>query len=298
MTRITCALAAVLSLVFTPLDAQNFLQKGIDAYEVGDFARAIKELTPLADQGDVNALNLLGYLHESGQGVPQDYVKAMRLYRLAADQGFAIAQNNLGTMYVEGRGTPKNYPQALKWYRLAADQGDARGQSNLGYMYYFGEGVPLDYNEAFKWSRLAAEQGYARAQARLGYMYRSGEGVAQDYAEGTKWYRLAAEQGHVKAQKTYCDGWLSDRLSDRFWKMASLQMVSDCFNYGADVNAKNDDGDTPLMVAIRLNNRAIATVLLEAGADLNTRNEDGNTSFHFAAEKAKKPEFLTVLLEA
>ena len=247
MTRITCALAAVLSLAFTPLDAQNFLQKGIDAYEVGDYARAIKELTPLADQGDVDALNILGYLHESGQGVPQDYVKAMSLYRLAADQGFAIGQNNLGTMYLKGQGVPKNYPQALKWYRLAA------------------------------------EQGYARAQAELGYMYRSGEGVAQDYAEGMKWYRLSAEQGHVNAQKKYCDGWLSGRLSDRLWKMASLQMVSDCFNYGADVNARNEDGDTPLhSAATESKNPEFLTVLLEAGADGRAINERGKTPFQDA----------------
>ena len=50
MTRITLILAAVLSLAFTPVAAQDF-QKGLAAYQAGDYAAALQEWTPLAEAG-------------------------------------------------------------------------------------------------------------------------------------------------------------------------------------------------------------------------------------------------------
>ena len=81
-----------------------------------------------------------------------------------AEGGDAEAQNNLGFMYYYGEGVPQDYKEATKWYRLSAEQGNAMAQYNLGNSYYNGEGVPQDYKEAVKWQRKAAEQGYANDQ--------------------------------------------------------------------------------------------------------------------------------------
>ncbi len=51
-----------------------------------------------------------------------DYATALREWRPLAEQGSAIAQNNLGLMYSEGLGVPKDYAQAHKWYNLAASR--------------------------------------------------------------------------------------------------------------------------------------------------------------------------------
>ena len=48
-----------------------------------------------------------------------------------ADQGDAIAQYNVGFMYDTGNGVPENDAEAVKWYRKAADQGLAKAQFNL-----------------------------------------------------------------------------------------------------------------------------------------------------------------------
>ena len=45
-----------------------------------------------------------------GQGVPQDYSKALKWTRKAADQGDLTAQFGLGLMYELGKGTPQNNP--------------------------------------------------------------------------------------------------------------------------------------------------------------------------------------------
>ncbi len=74
--------------------------EGVAAYQRGDYATAIRELRPLAEQGDANAQLFLGIMYENGQGVPQDYAEAVKWYRKAAEQGLANAQYNLGLLHV------------------------------------------------------------------------------------------------------------------------------------------------------------------------------------------------------
>ena len=131
-----------------------------------------------------------------------DYARALREWRPLAEQGHAKSQNKLGIMYRRGRGVPQDYAEAVKWYRKAAVQGFASAQKNLGFMYRKGRGVPQDYTEAAKWYRRAAKQGHAKAQLNLGTMYRKGLGVPQDSAAAARWYRRAADQGHAMAQNT------------------------------------------------------------------------------------------------
>ena len=46
-------------------------QKGLTAYESGDFATALREWTPLAEQGHASAQSNLGNGYNKGQGVIQ-----------------------------------------------------------------------------------------------------------------------------------------------------------------------------------------------------------------------------------
>ena len=121
-------------LVGNPAFSADF-QKGVDAAQKGDFATALKEWKPLAEQGDAYAQFNLGLMYHEGKGVPQDYKTAVKWYRLAAEQGNASAQSNLGFMYRKGQGVPQDDKTAVKWYRLAAEQGNSDAQGNMGVMY-------------------------------------------------------------------------------------------------------------------------------------------------------------------
>ncbi len=94
--------------------------EGVAAAKRGDYATALREWRPLAEQGNANAQLLLGTMYDEGLGVTQDYAEAMKWYRKAAEQGHASAQSNLGLMYGNGEGVPQNYVQAHLWYILAA----------------------------------------------------------------------------------------------------------------------------------------------------------------------------------
>src|ERR1700692_3315057 len=56
------------------------LTRGTAAYSRGDYIRAARELSPLAQRGNARALGLLGFLYENGFGAPQAYVAGVDLY--------------------------------------------------------------------------------------------------------------------------------------------------------------------------------------------------------------------------
>jgi TPR repeat protein len=172
---------------------------GLEAYNRGDFAAAVREWQPLAEQGDAHAQYNLGLLYARGKGVPQDYARAAEWYRKAADRGVAVAQYNLGVMYANGQGVPKNAQEAANWFRKAAEHGMVAAKTGLGRMYYEGEGSFRNYTEAAQWYRKAADAGVASAAFDLGVLYDLGQGIQPDYAEAMQWYRKAADAGFAPA---------------------------------------------------------------------------------------------------
>jgi len=66
-------------------------QKGLDAYERGDYDTALKEFRPLAEQGDPLAQANLGGMYAEGEGLLKDYVLAHMWANLAAAQGLESA---------------------------------------------------------------------------------------------------------------------------------------------------------------------------------------------------------------
>ena len=85
-------------LVGNPAFSADY-QKGLAAYQSGDYATALREWKPLAKQGYASAQFNLGFMYDNGRGVPQDYKTALKWYRLAAEQGNVVAQYNLGVMF-------------------------------------------------------------------------------------------------------------------------------------------------------------------------------------------------------
>lgn len=189
---------AVLLLVCAAACAADF-QAGLAAYNRGDFAAALKEWQPLAEQGDANSQYNLGLMYARGQGVARDYKQAAQWYEKAAQQGVPAAEYNLGVMYANGQGVPKSSQDAEKWFLKAAQQGVRAAETDLGNIYSEGDGAFKNYSEAEQWYRKAADQGIASAAFNLGVMYDLGQGVTQDYAQAIQWYRKAADQGYAAA---------------------------------------------------------------------------------------------------
>ena len=154
--------ALVLSIVCLAAPAWADFKAGADAYQRGDYATALREWQPLAEQGQALAQYNLGLLYANGKGVSKDDAQAQQWYEKAAAQGHADAQVNLGILYDYGRGVAQDYKKAVYWYRLSAKQGNELAQRQLGLMFERGDGVPQDYVQAYMWYTLGAANGAKR----------------------------------------------------------------------------------------------------------------------------------------
>lgn len=156
-----------------------------------DFEKALEWYLKAAQQGNINAQCCVGFMYERGQGTPRDEAKAMSWYLKAALQGYPPAQINIGFMYERAQ----EYSKAIDWYHKAAVQGLPQAQTNLGFLYEHGQGTVRNYPKAIEWYLKAAEQGTTSAQMNLGCLYHYGRGVPQDFAKAMEWYQKAAVFG-------------------------------------------------------------------------------------------------------
>jgi TPR repeat protein len=135
MKEFISAVAVVLALSSTA-HAQDF-DKGVAAFGTGDYATALQELrpfaeqeNPFAEQKNAAAQGLLGVMYRIGLGVPQDYTEAVSWFRKAAEQGDADAQNSLGVVYDNGHGVPQDNILAHMWFNISSANGNEKGSEN------------------------------------------------------------------------------------------------------------------------------------------------------------------------
>ena len=68
-------------------------QKGLTAAQSGDYATALRDWKPLAEEDDANSQNNLGLTFFKGQGVPQNYLKAMVFFRLLPNRKILLLKH-------------------------------------------------------------------------------------------------------------------------------------------------------------------------------------------------------------
>lgn len=140
------------------------LEKGLAAFDVGDYETSLAECQPLADEGIAAAQFCVGRLYANGFGVPMDDAQALHWYGAAADQGYPEAQYNLGVMHANGWGVEMNDNVAADFYRAAAEQGYVPAVLSLAEICHRGMGVKEDIVDAYAWYAVAARLGHMEAE--------------------------------------------------------------------------------------------------------------------------------------
>jgi TPR repeat protein len=158
------ALAFLMSLQIFPAFAGN---AGATAYALGDYETAYNEWLKLAEKGDPAAMESVGMLYDTGQGVRQSFFLAILWYNRAANAGNVAAMFDLGAMFDNGRGIPLDRLSAVKWYKMAAQRGNGRAAYNLGVIYRDGDGVARNIAASIEYFRIAASHGIKAAKQNL-----------------------------------------------------------------------------------------------------------------------------------
>lgn len=225
--------ASLIPFQFTLAD----IDRGKEAYYMGEYERAIAEFTPDAENGDTYALVKLGFMAENGWGTSKDYQKAHGFYKRAADLDSAEGYISLAKLYAYAKGvnkneqTAKNYllkavsfgenhayyilgnfyndlfafgeqaDEALKWYLMAAENNAAAYSRNGHYTMGSGHWFRLNTPEGVMVTRNAADNGNIYAQFNTGLRYHYGEGVPKDYDIAEEYFLKAANAGHIESQR-------------------------------------------------------------------------------------------------
>ncbi|MBT6556795.1 MAG: sel1 repeat family protein [Gammaproteobacteria bacterium] len=114
----------------TPVSWSADFNKGVTAYQAGNYKAALAEWRPLAHAGNARAQNFLGFMYDNGEGVLEDDLEAVKWYRLAAEQGNPKAQYGLGVMFANGEGVTQSNVYAHMWWNIAASNGDRQANEN------------------------------------------------------------------------------------------------------------------------------------------------------------------------
>ncbi len=235
-----CLVAVSLAVLFAACGAhegQEDYEKGLAAYEAGDYTTAVTHFMTAAALNHPGAQCRLGICYQEGKGVTKDWVEAVRWYHEAANQKDGEAEYRLGLCYKDALGVKYDMRKQYALWAKAAKHGCVTAQVELGQLalnsYEIEFGLELlrkaakqdnpfamnllgayyetrerDHEEAEKWYlkaveslRKAADQGDAEAQLELAGLYEAGNGVPKNTEEAAKWFRKAWESYHRDAEQ-------------------------------------------------------------------------------------------------
>lgn len=161
-----------------------------------DPKKAARIYTMLAQKGNAQAMNELGKMYLSGDGVKRDSKIAFGLFKKASSLGNKNAKCNLALMYQKGQNGVIDFKKAYKLYKQAADSGSVRGMYGAGYLQYKGLGVAQNYEAATNMLEKGAEKNHPGCDFLLASYYANGFGGKVDMEKAEKHYRRASKKGN------------------------------------------------------------------------------------------------------
>lgn len=183
-----------------------------------DIKGALGLFQQAADSGSLEGAFLTANLLLSINEENDSTIKAAYFYLLRAAREITDAQNELAMLYLGGKLGGSDFAAAVLWLQRAASAGNATAQNNLAALYESGTGVKQDLQKSFDLYSAATAQGNADAAHALGRFYASGLiGGKADLKRAWSLLKLAVELGDAKAQAplTELEAGMDDELKEQ-----------------------------------------------------------------------------------
>lgn len=187
---------------------KTFVMSIIGALTLAACTSGVSELKKRAEGGDASAQLEYGrLLTTTGNGVEQDWPKAVEMLELSSANGNPDAQWELGLLYEHANHVEKNEAKALELYQRSADAGSPIGLYLVAHCYQ--HGIVVEEN------RTMSDSLYAKSLEELlklapeedmyvlnfvGSAYFWGDGTAVDREKAFGYYLTSATKGNPETQ--------------------------------------------------------------------------------------------------
>ncbi|KAJ9132976.1 HCP-like protein [Pleurostoma richardsiae] len=173
--------------------------------------RVDDNVKPGLERYAAKAAGYIGRMYMRGEGVEQNFDRALFWFDRGIAQGDAQSQYGMGLLLLHGYGIPQSTARAIDLFKASADQDWSFSQVELGVL-YLDRGGPDDVRIANDYFELAARYGNIEAQYYLAEMIHHGVGRDKACNEAMRYYKSVAEKGEplvsswTEANQAYDDG--------------------------------------------------------------------------------------------
>ncbi|KAI8883261.1 HCP-like protein, partial [Backusella circina FSU 941] len=125
-----------------------------------------------------------------GDGVDQDYKKALAYYKEAVEARNNGTCYNLGLMYYYGKGVEVDFQKAITWFTKAVENKSITDSSHIFIQDRNKYSDDVNTHKEREYVLRKEDFGYEKAHYYLGLMYRNGYGIQQDENDAKKYVKI------------------------------------------------------------------------------------------------------------
>jgi TPR repeat protein len=172
-----------------------------------DFSKALKLYQEELEYFDFDnelpsnsdALQGIGLLYEYGDGVNQDFKKALEYYGRSASYKHMAAYYSIGLLNYYGKGVDRNYKEALLWFRKVTNSTLDREKLHVSIDENGDDAEDVTGSSKRTYSLQPESRIYGEAHYYIGLMHNSGFFVDQDKEVAQNYFKMAHIHGVERA---------------------------------------------------------------------------------------------------
>ncbi len=267
-------------------DSEQQLQEISKSIRIRDYSKAVKQLQPLVRSGDSEAQFLLAGLYRSGKGVKKDLEAAIKLYEKAANNGHVDAQYTLASL-LEKKG---DMSQALFWYHQASEQGHRKATKKLK--------AAQSSSESFCNSDTNSDTIFSAIVHNDIKLIQACVNSGFNFSIRDKSLRSPLIAALLAEHKEIVDLLLpatkklnhSDQNKNQAIHVATsngyVDVVKKLLDKKVDIDAQDNLGNTPLLIAVRHDDAKLTRFLLQHKANYSLQNKRKVSALELAQTRA------------